>query len=103
MDRHNEGTGLHGGIRRLVTLDRHAVLVHNTNTAKHNKELIMSQMRALRIAEQIIHHFGDPFWFKEQYTLARNFNNIPDSIEIALKAQDNKKLLRLYKDMMNIV
>ena len=58
----------------------------------------MKQMEALRRAEQIVEHYGDPAWFKEQYTTAREFNNIPDSIELALKAQEGR-LFELYKDL----
>lgn len=59
----------------------------------------MTKTEKLVFAEKLVEERGDSNWFKEQYTLARNFHDIETSLEIALEEQN---LLGIYQDFFRV-
>ena len=57
----------------------------------------MSPLNALIVAEKLVDKLGDPNWFREQYTILREYHSIIDSVEMAI---ENQGLLDLFKHMM---
>jgi hypothetical protein len=45
----------------------------------------MSPLNALIVAEKLVDNLGDPNWFREHYTLAREYHGVLDSVEMALE------------------
>lgn len=57
----------------------------------------MSPLNALIVAEKLVDHLGDPNWFREHYTLAREYHGVLDSVEMALERQG---LLEAFQEVM---
>lgn len=60
----------------------------------------MSPLNALIVAEKLVENLGDPNWFREHYTLSREYHGILESIEIALERQG---LLEAFQEVMKNV
>ena len=45
-------------------------------------------MKTLKLAEDFVTIYGDLNWCREQYTILRENNNVLDSIQLSLEAQD---------------
>lgn len=52
---------------------------------------------ALEIAENLVEEMGDSNWFYEQYTLARQYFGIIESLKVALERQG---LLEAYNKVL---
>lgn len=50
------------------------------------------KLQALDLAENLAYEYGDREWFMGCYTNSREYYNISDSIELALKQQDLWKM-----------
>jgi hypothetical protein len=57
----------------------------------------MSPLNALIVAEKLVDNLGDPNWFREHYTLAREYHGVLDSVEMALERQG---LLEAFREVM---
>lgn len=58
----------------------------------------MSPLNALIVAEKLVDNLGDPNWFREHYTLAREYYGILESLEMALERQG---LLEAFHTVMH--
>jgi Na+-transporting NADH:ubiquinone oxidoreductase subunit NqrC len=47
-----------------------------------------SKTNTLKMAEDFVTIYGDLNWWREQYTILRENNNVLDSIQLSLEAQD---------------
>jgi hypothetical protein len=47
-----------------------------------------SKTNTLKMAEDFVTLYGDLNWWREQYTILRENNNVLDSIQLSLEAQD---------------
>lgn len=47
-----------------------------------------SKTNTLKLAEDYVTMHGDLNWWREQYTILRETNNVLDSIQLSLNAQD---------------
>lgn len=47
-----------------------------------------SPMQMLNLAESFVEEYGDENWFREHYSLARQYGNVIFSIESALASQN---------------
>ena len=47
-----------------------------------------SKTNTLKMAQDFVTIYGDLNWWREQYTILRENNNILDSIQLSLEAQD---------------
>jgi hypothetical protein len=57
----------------------------------------MSPLNALIVAEKLVDKLGDPNWFREHYTLAREYHGVFESVEMALECQG---LLEAFQEVM---
>jgi len=47
-----------------------------------------SKTNTLKMAEDFVTIYGNLNWWREQYTILRENNNVLDSIQLSLEAQD---------------
>jgi Na+-transporting NADH:ubiquinone oxidoreductase subunit NqrC len=47
-----------------------------------------SKTNTLKMAEDFVTIYGDLNWWREQFTILRENNNVLDSIQLSLEAQD---------------
>jgi hypothetical protein len=47
-----------------------------------------SKTNTLKMAEDFVTLYGDLNWWREQFTILRENNNVLDSIQLSLEAQD---------------